>query len=77
MAESAARRVALLRRLAAAGAVRVEHTIHLEGGYAEDDGRRRHRVVVAGIGALRTFSGGSEEEALEAAAESTREAAAE
>jgi hypothetical protein len=76
MAGIAERRVALLRRLQAAGAVRVEHTIHLDGPYAEDDGRARHRLVVAGIGALRTFSGGTEEEALEKAAESTREPAA-
>lgn len=76
MAGIAARRVALLRRLQAAGAVRVVHTIHLDGHFDESDGRARHRLVVDGIGALRTFSGGTEEEALEKAAESVREPAA-
>lgn len=67
MSHPTARLLGLMRALQARGAVHIDHTISLLGDYQEDDDRRRHRVVVTGIGHMRTFSGRSYEEALEQA----------
>jgi hypothetical protein len=62
-----------MRQLQARGAVRLDATVSLLGPYAEDDERRRWRIVITGIGPLRTFSGRTVEEALQQALHATHE----
>jgi hypothetical protein len=54
-----------MRRLQARGVVTLGVTISLLGDYREDDDRRRYRIVPAGIGATRTYSGRTLLEAIE------------